>query len=199
MTSSDEDERKALRRLLRQIERPNASLLASNWPVFGVWLLFSGAFMYLFQTGDGSPLHRCCWRWARPAWACSVRGSCSVRCGHGSGRMCANTSMWTACARGWQNWTTERCARVAVSARWAARRTKSMRDDQRLVAPWLPAWRAWLDSIARAHAIGIAAELRLQRAYRPPRRADRPQRCSILDVAVVRVRPAAMIGSPHCL
>ncbi|PKV10847.1 hypothetical protein [Xanthomonas prunicola] len=57
MTSSDEDERKTLRRLLRQIERPNASLLASNWPVFGVWLLFSGAFMYLFQTGDGSPLH----------------------------------------------------------------------------------------------------------------------------------------------
>ncbi|REI37449.1 hypothetical protein BRN55_09865, partial [Xanthomonas oryzae pv. oryzae] len=57
MTSSDEDERKALRRLLREIERPNASLLASNWPVFGVWLLFSGAFMYLFQTGDGSPLH----------------------------------------------------------------------------------------------------------------------------------------------
>lgn len=57
MRSSDEDERKALRHLLREIERPNASLLASNWPVFGVWLLFSGAFMYLFQVGDGSPLH----------------------------------------------------------------------------------------------------------------------------------------------
>ncbi|MGV7175912.1 hypothetical protein [Xanthomonas axonopodis] len=39
---------------------------------------------------------------------------------------------------------------------------------------------ASLDSIARAHAIGIAAELRLQRAYRTPRRADRPQRCCIL-------------------
>ncbi|WP_372177670.1 hypothetical protein ACCQ23_23105 [Xanthomonas axonopodis pv. phyllanthi] len=45
---------------------------------------------------------------------------------------------------------------------------------------------ASLDSIARAHAIGIAAELRLQRAYRTPRRADRPQRCSVPRVAAVR-------------
>ena len=56
MTTYD-DERKALRRLLRQSERPNTSLLASNWPVFGVWLLFAGAFMYLFKTGVQSPLH----------------------------------------------------------------------------------------------------------------------------------------------
>ncbi|WP_225042549.1 hypothetical protein [Xanthomonas campestris] len=56
MTTHD-DERKALHRLLRQIERPNTSLLASNWPVFGVWLLFAGAFMYLFKTGVQSPLH----------------------------------------------------------------------------------------------------------------------------------------------
>ncbi|AKC80198.1 hypothetical protein FHR59_000079 [Xanthomonas arboricola] len=55
--TADDEERKALSRLLREIERPHASLLASNWPVFGVWLLFAGAFMYLFQTGNGSPLH----------------------------------------------------------------------------------------------------------------------------------------------
>ncbi|WP_115045900.1 hypothetical protein [Xanthomonas arboricola] len=55
--TADDEERKALTRLLREIERPHAGLLASNWPVFGVWLLFSGAFMYLFQTGSGSPLH----------------------------------------------------------------------------------------------------------------------------------------------
>ncbi|WP_425533333.1 hypothetical protein [Xanthomonas campestris] len=52
-----QDERKVLTGLLRQIERPNPSLLASNWPVFCVWLLFAGAFMYLFKTGQHSPLH----------------------------------------------------------------------------------------------------------------------------------------------
>ncbi|AOL21374.1 hypothetical protein ABQW55_022660 [Xanthomonas citri pv. malvacearum] len=53
----DHDERKVLTGLLRLIERPNNSLLASNWPVFGVWLLFAGGFMYLFKTGMQSPLH----------------------------------------------------------------------------------------------------------------------------------------------